>query len=365
MSQNIYYLSQLYYIILKGQTMKKKNVINLIKYYTEHNDIAFRDEAYAIANDFNTSGDAELAEYVMALLSSANTFVPQMNENDLSFVHKIDYSSEPLPLPEVIKNDILGVVNAIGHNAGINKYLFYGAPGTGKTETVKQVARILNRELYIVDFDNLVDSKLGQTQKNISSLFAQLNAVAHPERLLILFDEIDAIALDRTNSNDLREMGRATSAVLKGMDGLNEQLVMIATTNLYDSFDKALIRRFDSCIDFNRYSKEDLHECAEIILGFFMKKFNFAGKNVRLFNKILDQMENIPYPGELKNLIKTSIAFSNPADEFDYLKRLYSTVTNDLHPQVKDLQSKGFTVREIEILTGISKSQVSRALQEE
>lgn len=96
-----------------------------------------------------------------------------------------------------------------------------------------------------------------------------------------------------------------------------------------------------------------------------MKKFNFAGKNVRLFNKILDQMENIPYPGELKNLIKTSIAFSNPADEFDYLKRLYSTVTNDLHPQVKDLQAKGFTVREIEILTGISKSQVSRALQEE
>ena len=207
--------------------MKKRNVINLIKYYTEHNDIAFRDEAYEIANDFYSSGDRELAEYVMALLSSANTFVPQMSESDISFVHKIDYSSEPLPLPELIKNDILGVVNAIGHNAGINKYLFYGVPGTGKTETVKQVARILNRELYMVDFDNLVDSKLGQTTKNIANLFAQLNSVAHPERLVILFDEIDAIALDRTNSNDLREMGRATSAVLKGLDGLNEQLVVI------------------------------------------------------------------------------------------------------------------------------------------
>jgi len=345
--------------------MKKKNVINLIKYYTEHNDIAFRDEAYAIANDFNSSGDEELAEYVMALLSNANTLVPQMNDSDLSYVHKIDYSSEPLPLPEIIKNDILGVVNAIGHNAGINKYLFYGAPGTGKTETVKQVARILNRELYIVDFDNLVDSKLGQTQKNISQLFNQLNSVAHPERLVILFDEIDSIALDRTNSNDLREMGRATSAVLKGMDSLNEQLVMIATTNLYDFFDKALLRRFDSCIDFNRYSKEDLHEVGEIILGFFLKKFAFAGRNVRLFNKILDQMETIPYPGELKNLIKTSIAFSNPNEEFDYLKRLYASVTGNMSPDIKDLQEKGFTVREIEILAGISKSQVSRVLQEE
>ena len=63
----------------------------------------------------------------MALLSNANTFVPQLGEDDNSFVHKIDYSSEPLPLPETIKNDILGIINAIGQNAGITKYLFYGA----------------------------------------------------------------------------------------------------------------------------------------------------------------------------------------------------------------------------------------------
>ncbi len=344
--------------------MKKKNVINLIKYYSENNDISFRNEAYEIAHDFDSSGDTELAEYIMALLSSANTFVPQMNENEISFLRRINYTDELLPLPEIIKKDILGIVNAIGHNAGVNKYLFYGAPGTGKTETVKQVARILSRELYIVDFDNLIDSKLGQTAKNIASLFNQLNSVVHPEKIVVLFDEIDAIALDRTNSNDLREMGRATSAVLKGMDGLNEELVMIATTNLYDSFDKALIRRFDSCIDFNRYTNQDLHEIAEIILGFFLKKFKIENRSIRLFNKILDKMEKIPYPGELKNLIKTSIAFSNPNEEFDYLRRLYSTVTNNQKVDIRDLQKQGFTVREIEILSGISKSQVSRALQE-
>lgn len=344
--------------------MKKKNVINLIKYYAEGNDVSFRDEAYEIANDFNALGDRELAEYIMALLSKANTFVPQINEDDNSFLHRIEYSKEPLPLPEIIKNDILGIVNAIGQNVGINKYLFYGAPGTGKTETVKQVARILSRELYIVDFDTLIDSKLGQTAKNISNLFLQLNSVAHPERMIVLFDEIDAIALDRTNSNDLREMGRATSAVLKGMDNLNEQIVMIATTNLYDSFDKALLRRFDSCIGFNRYSREDLHYIAEIVLGNFLNKFKYAGRNLRLFNKILDEFNNIPYPGELKNLIKSSIAFSKPDNEFDYLKRLYTAVTNNPNPDVKELQAKGYTVREIEILSGISKSHVSRLLQE-
>ena len=344
--------------------MKKKNVINLIKYYSENNDVSFRNEAYEIAHDFDLSGDTELAEYIMALLSTANTFVPQMNENEVSFLRRINYADEPLPLPEIIKSDILGIVNAISHNAGVNKYLFYGAPGTGKTETAKQVARILSRELYIVDFDNLIDSKLGQTAKNIAYLFNQLNTVAHPERIIVLFDEIDAIALDRTNSNDLREMGRATSAVLKGMDSLNEELVMIATTNLYNSFDKALLRRFDSCIDFNRYTNQELHEIAEIILGFFLKKFKIENRNIRLFNKILDKMERIPYPGELKNLIKTSIAFSNPNEEFDYLRRLYATVTNNQKTDIRELQKQGFTVREIEILSGISKSQVSRALQE-
>ncbi|HEM1159143.1 TPA: AAA family ATPase, partial [Listeria monocytogenes] len=70
--------------------------------------------------------------------------------------------------------------------------------------------------------------------------------VSNPSKLLILFDEIDAIALDRVNSNDLREMGRVTSTILKELDKLNEEVVLIATTNLYEKFDRALIRRFDS-----------------------------------------------------------------------------------------------------------------------
>lgn len=132
--------------------MKKANIINLIKYYAESNDSGFRNEAYQIANEFDKSGDYQLSEYIMALLSNANTFVPQINENDLTFVRKIEVSGDPLPLPEEIKSDIIGIVNAVEHEIGVNKFLFQGAPGTGKTETVKHIARILDRELFIVDF---------------------------------------------------------------------------------------------------------------------------------------------------------------------------------------------------------------------
>lgn len=342
--------------------MKKKNILNLIRYHAEKNEAGFRSEAYEIAKEFDQLGDYQLAEYIMALLSNANTFVPQVSDLSSNYFEKVPASNDPLPLPEPIEQDVMGMVNAISRNLGINKFLFQGAPGTGKTETAKQVARILNRDLYAVDFSAVIDSKLGQTQKNIVALFREMNEFAHLEKVIVLFDEIDSIALDRTNSNDLREMGRATSTLFKELDRMDDRIVLLATTNLFEHFDRALIRRFDSVIDFNRYTQKDLAEIAEIMLNDFLNKFKCAGRDIRLFRKIIKLMSSIPYPGELKNIIRACVAFSNPSDELDYLKRLYKAV----YPESADvyiMQSQGFTVREIETLTGISKSQVSRELK--
>ena len=343
--------------------MKKKNVINLIRYYSEKNDKAFRNEAYEIAKDFDLAGDYQLAEHIMALLSDTNTFIPQMNEYESAFFEKIDTKNDMLLLPDEIMNDLLGIVNAVAHNVGVNKFLLQGAPGTGKTEAVKQLARIMEREVYMIDFAAVIDSKLGQTQKNIASVFKEINSFVHPEKVLILFDEIDAIALDRTNENDLREMGRATSAMLKGMDYLDENIVLVATTNLYLHFDKALIRRFDSVIDFNRYTQDDLMAIAESLLNKFLTKFKLGNIDIRLFRKLIKLMNPIPYPGELKNIIKTAVAFSDPNDGLDYFRRLYYMICGEVPNDFKKLQRQNFTVREIEILTKKSKSAVARELK--
>jgi SpoVK/Ycf46/Vps4 family AAA+-type ATPase len=344
--------------------MKKANVINLIKYYTEKNDIAFRNEAYEIADAFNRMGDQQLAEYIMALLSDASTFVPQINENQLHFVRKAVLDDEPLPLPEAIEADLIGIVNSVGHGFVVNKFLFQGPPGTGKTESAKHVARILDRDLFVADFSSLVDSRLGQTSKNISQLFHEINHLAAPEKVVILFDEIDAIALDRTDSNDLREMGRATTTVLKGLDELNERILLIATTNLFEFFDKALVRRFDYVVDFGRYSNDDLLEISEMIFEHYLSNYKNSSKDIRLFRKIMSIPNKLPYPGDIKNIIKTSLAFSNPNEEFDYLRRLYAKVSEMNQIDLKTLQKQGFTLREMEVLTGISRSQISRDLRE-
>jgi hypothetical protein len=94
-------------------------------------------------------------------------------------------------------------------------------------------------------------------------------------------------------------------------------------------------------------------------------KFKSAGKKVGLFRKILNNAEKLPYPGELKNLLKTSLAFSDPNNEYDYLKRIYTSLGKENNGEdLKNIQEKGFTVREIEILTGVSKSQISRKIKE-
>lgn len=344
--------------------MKKKNILSLIRYHAEKNEAGFRNEAYEIAKDFDQAGDSQLAEYIMSLLSNVNTFVPQMEDMQSAFFEKIEAKEGMLLLPDVITQDIIGIVNAIDHRVGINKFLFQGAPGTGKTEAVKQLARILGREIYMVDFSALIDSKLGQTQKNLVELFKEINQFMQPEKVIVLFDEIDALALDRTNQNDLREMGRVTSTLLKCFDRMNENIVLVATTNLYDHFDKAIIRRFDSIIDFNRYEREDLLIIAEKMLDEYLQKFKLASRDIRLFRKIINLYDPIPYPGDLKNVIRTSIAFSNPKDGTDYFRRLYYAVCNEEPENLKKLQAQNFTVREIEILTQKSKSSVARELKD-
>ena len=149
--------------------------------------------------------------------------------------------------------------------------------------------------------------------------------------------------------------------LLSQMDELSEQIMLFATTNLYSKFDKAFIRRFDATIDFGRYTSEDRSDIAVSILNGYSKQFSFIGKNTRLFKKILAN------PGEMKNIIRSSIAFSKPDDENDYLRRLYTALVPNGSETIQDihaLHDQNFTLREIEILTGISRSTVAREIKE-
>ena len=70
----------------------------------------------------------------------------------------------------------------------------------------------------------------------------------------------------------------------------------------------------------------------------------------------------------MKNILRTSLAFSDPENQYDYLKRIYDTIIlqeNIEQLDILNLSKLGFTTREIEILNGKSKSSVSRLLSGE
>lgn len=122
--------------------MKKQSIINLVKYYVEKNDEAFRTEVVDIARDFEKNGDLSISEYLMDLISTTNYYVPQANYKNYQYLRKLAFQNKPLLLPELIKNDVLGLVRAIDKKMGINKILFHGNPGSGKTESAYQVEPI-------------------------------------------------------------------------------------------------------------------------------------------------------------------------------------------------------------------------------
>ena len=343
--------------------MKKQNIINLVKYHTEQNNAAFVSEVSEIAREFDANGDYEVAQYLMDLVSNANVYIPQANYRNLQFLEKLEYSSNPLMLPNIIEEDVIGIARAVKNKTGMSKFLFYGAPGTGKTESAFQIARLLERDILSVHLEQLIDSRLGETSKNVARLFDEINHLMYG-KVIIIFDELDALVLNRSSANDLREMSRVTSTFLRELDALSDQIVVIATTNLFESFDKALSRRFDAIVSFDRYSKEDLIEIADAMLTSAIKKAVNSNQDMRLFNKILNRLTDIPYPGDMKQIIKTSIAFSDETSKYDYLRRIYLALNgNPKSVDIQELSNKGFTTREIEILARIPKSSVSRKLK--
>lgn len=343
--------------------MKKQNIVNLIKYHMNNNPEAFVSESVNIANDFYKSDDIEVAEYIMDLISNSNVYKPQSLHYDFAFLRKKEYSKNSLFLPDCVEDDIIGITKSINNGFDVSKFLFYGKPGSGKTESALLISRLLDRNAFFVNIEMVIDSKLGETSKNIVKLFNEIKRLPS-DQSIVIFDELDSLVLNRINSNDLREMGRVTSTFIKELDDLNNDTVIIATTNILENFDKAIIRRFDSTISFDRYTKQDLIDVSCELLKKYIKKALNSKQDIRLFTKILNNLNSIPYPGEMKQIIRTSIAFSDENNEYDYLRRIYLALNeNKKEINIKQLSEEGFTNREIEILTKVSRSSVNRIIR--
>ena len=187
--------------------------------------------------------------------------------------------------------------------------IFYGAPGTGKTESVLQLARKTGRGIMIVDVPNLRDKFVGETEKNTKAIFDKYRKACKNSKLapILLFNEADAVLCKRnegaTESVDKME-NAMQNIILQEMENLEG--IMIATTNLTNNLDKAFERRFLYKIEFPKPTpNESQHiwhamwpEISEAEAFELAKQYAFSGGQIE--NIARKQLVNAVLTGEDK-----------------------------------------------------------------
>lgn len=144
----------------------------------------------------------------------------------------------------------------------ISRLLFCGPPGCGKTLAAEVLASELCLELVVIRFDAVISSFLGETAANLRRVFDFLES----GYFVSLFDEFDAIGKEREDAGDHGELKRVVNSFLQMMDSYRGKSIMIAATNHERLLDKALWRRFDEVMIFEKPNLQQIRNLLEVKL---------------------------------------------------------------------------------------------------
>jgi predicted AAA+ superfamily ATPase len=121
-----------------------------------------------------------------------------------------------------------------------SRMLLTGPPGNGKTSLAEAIASSLSVPFFIVRYERVVNSYLGETAKRLQELFQY----ARMHQCVLFFDEFDALGKEREDRQESGEMKRVLNSLLLEIDRLPSYVVLVAATNHPTLLDKAVWRRF-------------------------------------------------------------------------------------------------------------------------
>lgn len=194
--------------------------------------------------------------------------------------------------------------------------LLHGLPGTGKTETVFQVAKDTNREIVKVDISQSKSMWFGESEKIIKRIFTDYKAYSKDceQMPILLFNEADAIISKRkenTSTNVSQTENAIQNIILEELE--NFEGIFFATTNLAKNLDSAFERRFLFKIEFQKPDfsvkakiwNSKLPSLSETQCETLATRFDFSG----------GQIDNIVRKNEIHEIIHgISVDFNNIID---------------------------------------------------
>jgi len=121
-----------------------------------------------------------------------------------------------------------------------NRVLLAGPPGDGKTTLAEALAQALMVSLFVVRYEAVVASYLGETSSRLQRLFDSVRT----RRCVLFFDEFDTLGKERGDEHETGEIKRVVSTLLLQIDHLPTHVVVVTATNHPELLDRAVWRRF-------------------------------------------------------------------------------------------------------------------------
>ncbi len=166
-----------------------------------------------------------------------------------------------------------------------DKLLFCGPPGCGKTLTGEVLASELGLPFAMVRIDSVISSYLGETATNLRKVFDFISVIP----MVVLFDEFDALAKERSDEADHGELKRVVNAFLQMIDGYEGKSLLAAATNHEGILDSAVWRRFDEVLVFDPPDADQLRSLLRVKLRGLRRSFDIDDA------RIVDQFEGMTH----------------------------------------------------------------------
>ena len=121
-----------------------------------------------------------------------------------------------------------------------HRLLLAGPPGNGKTSVAESIAAELMLPLYVIRYEGVVSSFLGETASRLDHAFEFVRT----RRCVLFFDEFDTVAKERADEHETGEIKRVVSTLLLQIDRLPPHVILVGATNHDELLDRAAWRRF-------------------------------------------------------------------------------------------------------------------------
>lgn len=274
----------------------------LMRNHQRGDDAGFRQAAEQLIQDERRKRHDLVADQFEAILedsprqrrplqvSSLRPLPKTRDDLDLVTLEEPAGSFQDLVLPKDVHRVLDSLVEEFRQRSALRAHgveprsnvLLVGPPGCGKSASANALAGTLGLPIARVQLATIVSSYLGETAKHLEQVFSFLDVGSW----VLVFDELDMLARERSNRSDHGELRRVVAAMLQIVEQHGGDSLFVATSNHPHLLDAAVWRRFDEIVEIPKPDLESRGRILHLKLRSVRHSLNFevAARKMKEFS---------------------------------------------------------------------------------